>query len=885
MRTLRAWLLRVGGLFDRQRRDRELTEELESNLQLHIDENVRAGMSPEEARHHALIKLGGVEQVKESYRERRGLPWLERFAQDVRFGLRMLRKNPGFTAVAVLTLALGIGATTAIFTAAYATLLAPLPYSHPDRLVDIWSKLRGNHQWVSAADFLDWRRQSSAFEDLNAWSPSDFTLGMPDHSEYVEGFQATPGYYAMLGSPLFLGRSFLPEEGDPGRDHVVMLTYRLWRHLGASLNVIGQTIRLNGEPYRIVGVFAPGVADRRQWELVVPLSFTPKEREDRNDRYFSVTGRLKPGVTIDQAQQQLDAITTATAKEYPETNQGWGALVTPLKSDLVAGNTQLTVWMLLGAVMLLLLIACLNVANLLLAKGIGRQREVALRSALGAMRSVIFRQFLVESLLLATSGGLLGIAFGYSMLRVFVASIPPNTLPAEADLHLSIPVLLAMFGATTLAGPVFGCAPAWYASQLSPAEVLKDGRRSSMGVQHHRLRRALVIAEFALTLPLLAGAGLMIRSLWNLTHVDLGLRTDHLVAAYLNAPYLMKSTTKQADINSYYRRVLGGIGSLPGVVDVSAVSYLPLEGNLYASTDFGITGDPEYKNPSARPKADLEMVTPDYFKTFGIRIVRGRGFTDADDESSARVVMVNEVFVSRFLPSVDPIQQRLTMNRVNPNAPDGPAVDWQIVGVFHTVKSRGGRADNPEIDTPFWQEAYPISGIAVRTEEEPTAMIKTIAGAVNAVDSQAALYKPRTMNQVHDESLANDRFSLILFANFAGLGLLLAAVGIHGVMAFSIAQRSHEIAVRLSLGALPRDIRRMVLVEGATLTSLGIVVGAAAALALTRLMTSLLYGLEPWDASALLAVAALLGAVSMFAAYLPARRAMRIDPMVVLRHE
>ena len=408
MRSLRAWGLRFTGFFGKERKDRELAEELESHLQMQIEDNLRAGMSPQEARRNALITFGGMESTKERFRRQRGLPFLEALLKNLGFGVRLLRKSPGFTAVVVLTLALGIGANTAIFTVAYATLLAPLPYPQPDRLVNVWSKLQGHRNWVSAGDFTDWKRQSTAFEDLNAWGPGDFNIATQDRPEDIEGMEATPGYYGMLGNPLFLGRNFLPEEGEPGKEHVVILTYRLWRHLGANPKIIGQTMQINGEPYTVVGVLAPGTADRWDWELIVPLVFKPEQLSDHDSRDWLVTGRLKPGVTIQQAQAEMDAITAKEAKDYPKSNQGWGALVEPFKNDFLPSDRQLTLWLLLGAVGFLLLIACLNVANLLLAKGITRQREVAIRGSLGAKPAAIFAQFLTESLVLAILGGVLG---------------------------------------------------------------------------------------------------------------------------------------------------------------------------------------------------------------------------------------------------------------------------------------------------------------------------------------------------------------------------------------------------------------------------------------------------------------------------------------------
>jgi putative ABC transport system permease protein len=401
---------------------------------------------------------------------------METWLQNLRYTIRTLRENPGLTVTILLTIALGIGATTAIFAMDYATLFAPLPYRHPDRLVNVWSKIQGHRNFVSAADLAEWRRASTVFEQLETATPDNFNIATSDRPEYLEGMEATPGYYGMFGTPLFLGRNFLPEEGNTGKDRVVILTHRLWEHLGSSSQILGETIRINGEPYAVVGVFAPGTTDRWGPEAMVPLVFRPEQLSDHTSRNWVVTARLKPGVTIKQAQAEMDAIATHEAKEYPKTNEGWGAVVEPFKNDFLPSDRQRTLWLLLGAVGFLLLVACLNVANLLLAKSITRQREIAIRGALGARPGSIFGQFLTESLALAILGGALGVAIGSFVLRGLVALIPTDSFPPEADLRLNLPVLLIMFGATALAGLLFGCVPAWYAAHLDPADSLKGGR-------------------------------------------------------------------------------------------------------------------------------------------------------------------------------------------------------------------------------------------------------------------------------------------------------------------------------------------------------------------------------------------------------------------------
>jgi putative ABC transport system permease protein len=804
--------------------------------------------------------------------------------QSLRYTLRTLRESLGLTATILLTIALGIGATTAIFTVDYATLLASSPYPHPDRLVNVWSKIQGRRNFVSTGDLADWRRRATVFEQLETATPDNFNIATRDRPEYLEGMEATPGYNAMFGNPLFLGRNFLPEEGEPGKEHVVILTHRLWQHFGSNPKILGQPMQINGEIYTVVGVLAPGTSDRWGPESMVPLVFKPEQLNDHASRYWVVSARLRRGVTIQQAQAEMDAIAAQESKDFPKTNQGWGVVVEPFKNDFLPSATQRTLLLLLGAVGFLLLIACLNVANLLLAKTMTRQREVAIRSALGAGPSSIFAQFLIESLMLAILGGLLGIALGSFVLRGLVSAIPTDSLPPEADLRLNAPILLIMLAAATLAGVLFGCVPAWYASRLDPAGALKQGGRSGITVSRHRLRRFLVIAQFALALPLLTGAGMTIHSFWNLTHVDLGVRTDHLFGFYVDSPPIVKNST-QSSINAYYRQVLAAISAVPGVSHVSAMTYLPLD-FLHDETPFSIAGQPEYSNPAFRPSADFETVTPDYFATFGIQIVRGRAFTDRDDISTAKVAMVNEAFVNRFLKDVDPLQQRVVLSQlISGQRKPGPVVERQIVGVFHTVKSRNSREDNPEIDTPFWQEAYSIAGIGVRTANDPAAMIKSVQLAVNALDPQAAFALTRTMDQVHDQVLANDRFSMILFGSFAGVGLVLAAVGIYGMMAFSVTQRSHEMAVRMALGATQNRVVILVVREGTVLACVGLGLGLIGAHFAGRAMQSVLFGVPVIDFSAIATTGMALLVAALLASYLPALRAATVETVRLLKSE
>ena len=807
---------------------------------------------------------------------------MQKLLQNLHFSLRMLAKSPGLTITVLLTLAFGIGANTAIFTVDYATLLAPLPYPQPDQLVMVWSKIQDFHNSISAGDYLDWKHQNSTFQDINAWTGGSFNIATHDQPEFIEGRRTTVGFYRMLGNEFAMGRDFLPEEGVAGKDHVVILTHKLWAHLGENKNILGTQIRLDNLPYTVVGVLAEGLNDRGNEQLTVPLVFKP-EQINHDFHWLLAMARLKPGTTIKQGQSDMDAVTTHIAQAYPKSNKGWGAIVEPLKNDFLSSDRKLTLWLLLGAVGFILLIACVNVANLLLAKSLVRQKEMAVRSALGATPKAIFSQLITESLLLAVCGGILGVGVGYGMLRGLIAAMPEGTLPTEADLRLNLPILLFTLGATTLAGLLFGCAPAWFASRIDPAETLKEGGRSGSGKARQWLRRTLVIGEFALALALLAGAGLAIHSFLNLQRVDLGIKTDHILTFYLPVPESRSNDPDQ--IVSYYKRIISSIDSVPGVSSSTAMTGMPLYGAGFGMP-FTIVGKPAYNDPSQRPLTGFGMVTTNYFKTFGIRTTLGRTLGDQDTATSVKVAMVNEEFAKKFFSGSDPLQQRISVEQLIPGVTKlGAPVEWQIVGVYHNVRSRGFREDNPEVLISFWQIPWPTAGIAVRTASDPAAMTKSIAAAVHTIDPQISLATPRTMEQVRDSVLSSDRFTLLLFSCFAAVALLLAALGIYGVMSFSVAQRSHEIALRMALGAGRNRVVAQVVKEGLLLAGIGLAIGLIGAYFIGRAMQTMLYGVGTIDYSAFASVGAILLTASLIACYFPARRAASVEPMQVLRNE
>jgi putative ABC transport system permease protein len=886
---LQHWLytipLRLRSLFRRRQVEQELDDELRDHLDRKTSEFIANGLTPNEARHAAMRAMDGLEQRKEECRDTRGVKLIEDAVSDFRYACRTLRRTPGFTAVAALTLALGIGANTAIYCIFYATLIAPFPYPNPDQLVVVWSRTAGHTNTVSVADYLDWKRESKSFQILGAVAGTQFNLSVGERPEQIPGDYLTVGFLdQLIGDRPFLGRYFLPEEGVAGKNHVVIITHKLWRERFASdPNIIGREIHVNGEPYTVVGVQPPGQPDRLHRQMVVPLAFTP-EQNNRDVHWLVILGRLEPGVTIAQANAEMDAISRRIADAYPKSNKSWSAEVHPLKNDFLDRDVQAALWLLMGAVGFVLLIACANVANLLLARAAGRQKEVAVRASIGASRGRLFRQFLMESLALAAIGGTLGVALSRALLDIILALMPPGTLLSEADVRLNIPVLLFTLATTMFAGMSFGCAPACRAARLNLNDALKEAGRSTLGAGRPGLRRTLVVAEFALALSLLAGGGLAIHSLWNLAHVDLGFRTDHLLTFGL--PIAQDRFKNAEQINAFYRQLLGRIESLPGVAAASASTGVPPAGSGFR-LQFQIAGQPNIQDFSARPQAGFNMVTPEYFSTFGIRLAQGRLLTEHDFAGGARAAVVNETFAKQYLSGADPLTQRILVPQLTPGVIKlGPPVEWQVVGVYHDLHNeRMGEQTFPEVDVPFVQSPWPNADIVVRTSVEPSTVTKAIGALVQSIDPDLPLSRPRTMDQLLIESRAGGRFSAQLFGGFACLALLLAALGIYGVMSFTVAQRAHEIGVRMALGAGQGRVVGLVLKEGMVLALAGLALGLGGSYFVGRGMRSLLYQVGTMDVPAFSAVAAILLSSALLACYVPARRAAQVDPVQALRAE
>ena len=801
--------------------------------------------------------------------------------QNVFYGIRTLLKNPGFTVTSILTLALGIGATTAIFSVVYTTLFEPMPYPKPDQLVVVWSKTAEGRTAVSSADFFDWKQRARSFQYLEAWTGGQANISTQERPQQVEGSAMTPGFNTLTGNKVILGRDFLPEDGEVGKDKVVILSNRLWRqHFGSDRGILGQSIRVNGEPYAVVGVAAPGYLDRMPFQLWVPLAIAPADI-NREFHWMSVMGRLKDGVTIAQAQAEMDGIAKQLAQEYPKTNVNFGVSVEPLHLDFFPKEKQRNLWLLLGAVAFLLLIGCVNVANLMLARATTRSREVALRAALGASRVRIFGQLITESLLVSIAGGLLGIMFSLWLTKGIVMVLPNSLLPAEADIRISLPVLLFTILLTMFTGLLFGSAPAWQASRMNLIDVLKKGGRTGGSGVRSTARRVLVVAEFALALTLLAAGGLWLRSFWNLTQIDLGINTERVLT--FSVPGSFERLKEDGQINAYYGQILEKIQAVPGVEKAAISTGIPLQGFGFGR-EVKIAGRQQLD--SSRQQAAIVQVSADYHDALGIRLINGRKFGPQDNAKSQKVAMVNETFVKRFLSGVDPIGQRVLIPQIVRDNTEPPLIEWQIVGVFHNVRVGELRgAEDPQIDIPFWQSPWPFARVAVRTKGDPHGVIKDLAGAVNTVDPDLPIAGVKTLEEIRGELLSIDRLGVLLFGAFAVLGLLLSAIGIYGVMAFAVSQRTQEFGVRIALGAQRYRVINLVLREGALLAAIGSLIGLAGAYLTGRALRSTLFGVEAFDAQAFIVVALVLLAAAVIACLVPALRASSVDPIDALRSE
>lgn len=879
MRQLRAWLVRVWSLFGKNRRDREFAEELESHLQLHVEDGIRSGLTLSEARRAAIVKLGGIEPTKERHRDRRGIPFLETLARDLAYAARMLRRNPGFAATVVLTLGLGIGATTAIFTVVNAVLLRPLPYPDPDRLVYIASNWRasGDSDFAYTADYAAWRNHSRTLSQIAGYMTftANFTGG--GEAERVTGGYATMSLFPLLGVQPMMGRTFLPEEDRPGGPPAAILSHAFWkRRFAGDPSVIGKALTLDADTYTVVGVLPATflIPDRHESDYDLWVPFAISETGKAKSILAQVVGRLKPGVGINAAHADLGALVYQVRR---------GMTKRTIVSDWherVAGGARRSLLIFLCAVSFVLLIACVNVANLLLSRAAARDKEMAVRRALGAGKGRVLGQLLTESTLLGLLGGTVGLALAFWGKNLLLAWISRN-LPVLEPIRLDYRVLAFNLGLGLLTGVAFGLAPALQASQVQLNESLKEaGRSAAEGRSGHRLRNLLVVFEVALAMVLLCGAGLLFRSFLRLRGIDPGFRSDRILT--LNVDLTHSQYPIPLDQTRFFQQAIERIRVLPGVQAVGAGTSLPLGGYEMTVTGLSIEGKPD-----ADTAVYLVMVSPDYLRTLAIPLVQGRYFGDSDREGAPSVVMVNESFARRFFPGENCLGRRIQ----NPDR----KTDWMtILGVVRDIRPRPEEAAAPEMYVSYLQgeqvhlrmtEMGAEMYLAIRTAGDPMKLAAAVRSQIGLVDKSQPPYDVKTLDERRAGSLAPRRVNMLLVVAFAALALILGSIGIYGVVSYSVGRRTHEIGVRMALGAHQGQILGMVLRNGLGLIAAGVGIGLVASAALTRLIASELWGVSATDPWTFAAVVTVLATSGFAACLLPAWRAARVDPTRALRYE
>ena len=883
---LRVLYSRIGGLFSGRRPAQEFERELESHLAMLIEENLRRGMPPAEAERAARIRLGGLTQLKETNRELRGLPFIETFLQDARYAWRMLRKNPGFTAVAVLTLALGIGANTAIFSVVYAVLLKPLPYAHPEQLVTAFQANTEEgvpEDGVSYPNFEEWRAQNHVFSELAGITAHQLTLTGRGEPSVVDTSVVTPEHFALLDVKPLHGRVFFPAEGKQGAPPVVIISENLWRGtLGADPRILGSSIILDKRPFTVVGIMPAGFRSpfiETKQEVWIPLVQDPlfgSWMARRAGHWLPVFGRLKPGVSIAQAQAEMDAISDRLAREFPAENKGWTVRLVPLQKEIV-GDVRTALLVLLGAVGLVLLIACANIANLLLTRATSRSKEIAVRTALGAGRARIIRQLLSETAVLGLLGGIIGIALAYAGVQV-LGSLMPENLPRLNPIRVDNFVLAFALVLSAIASVAFGLVPAIFSANSNIQGSLRDGGgRSGESLNRRRARSFLAAAEISLAMVLLVAAGLLLRSFSKLTSVSPGFETHSIVKAEVSLPQFQYSTPPQWI--AFSDKLLAQVQAQPGMQDTAVAVPLPIV-NGKINLGFDIVGAPPASAAESR-LADYASVSPEYLRVMGIPLLAGRFFNQQDILSAPRVSVISKTFAQRYFPNQDPIGKRL-----NFGFPPNPDVEREIVGIVGDVRDVSlGEAPGPMMYVPFAQAPFWGANLVVKSTLSTSAVAAAIRQEVQNIDRDLPVTDVAKLPDLIDASVSQQRFRTFLLGLFAAMALILAATGIFGVIAYSVACRTNEIGIRLALGASRSAILRMILRETLLLTLAGLLVGIPCALAASHFVGHLLFGVSANDPVTLAAVAFTLAAVAAFAGFLPARRAMRVDPVIALRHE
>jgi putative ABC transport system permease protein len=877
------------------RKDEDLAEEIESHLAHEQDKNDARGLPADEARRAARLKFGNPRTTREDVWRYRSFPWVENSWRDLRFAVRALAKTPGFTAIAILVIAVGIGVNTAVFSVINTVLLKPLTYPDPQSLMQLENvSPRGSFPMANIPKFNIWRQQSSVFAQVAAYDFGGAGLNLTggDHPEQVQGIHVSADYFALFGAPLAAGRTFSATEDSPYGGHVVVLNYGLWKnHFGGNPNIVGSTVQLDGQPYLIVGVIGRGFVTDTPADLWVPFQFDLNSQDMAH--YFTVAARLKPGITGSQANAQLRLAADQYRRVYgsnalaPE--DGFG--VVSLQESMI-GETRMPLLVLLVAVGLVLLIACANVANLLLARASSRKRELATRAALGAGRGQIVRQLLTESLALSLTGGVLGLILGFVGVRLLLA-INPGDIPRLGEegsaVTLDLNVLLFTLGVSVFTGILFGLVPAITASRPNLAATLNEnGSRSGMSIRSGKLRSALVVSEMALALVLVIGAALLIRTFLKLEAVDPGFETHNVVTMAMSVSGDRFQTT--GPVAQVIRDGRDRIMAIPGVVDVGATNCLPLAGGF--GMGFDILGRPR-GDASSSGGAGFYSISWSYFNTFKIPVLRGRSFTEHDNGAAPGVVMINQAMAKRFWPNSDPLRDRIQIGAgAGPAFAEGPR---QVIGIVGDTHDQGLNRDPfpimfipiaqmPDAETALNSRVAPLWWI-VRSTVDPHTLVNPISAMLRDASGGLPVAHVRTVDELEVRNTSRQRFNMLLLTVFGGAGLLMAAIGVYGVMSYSVQQRTQELGIRMALGAQASDLRGMVIGQGMTLTLIGVAIGIGGAFWLTRFLASFLFGVKAWDPFVFIATPLLLTVVSLIAIWIPAKRATRVDPMAALRFE
>ncbi len=885
MRALRAMFWRLRGLLRSEQGDREFVAELEANLQMHIEDNLRSGMSKEEARRQALIRLGGVEATKEMYRERRGLPLMETVLQDLRFACRTLRKNLAFTTIAVLTLALGIGANTAIFSMVNALLLHPYSFPQLDRLVRVWENSGIDEgvdaRRVAAPDAADLLSRTAVFDALATYRCGDFNLNAEGNVEAVRGCAVSSNFFDVLGVSPASGRAFSATEEQAGADQVAVVSYGFsQRHFAGDPEVIGKVIQMNGKKYAIVGIMPRGFDYPVPMELWVPLSLSPAEKKDRAKLSLEALGRLGPGISVARAQSAIDAVSRRLQQEYPATNANRRTKVLQLRKELYVYTLPLFS-LLQAAAVFVLLLACANLANLLFARMFGRQKEIAVRTALGAGRGRLARLFLTETLLLSCVAGAIAIGASFWSVKVLRTSISPSWtmwVPGWDGIQVDVSVLTFTVLLIAVVGLLFGFGSVLHSGQDQPYTALKEAIRGGMPGGKGRVRSALVVAQVMLALVLLVCAGLTTQAFLRLVDVYQGFQAANVMRAEIRLP--KNSYPDNGQVANFYDRLLRESVSLPGATAAALVTNSPASNVDNETTFFTIKGRPALKASDAS-SADLQISSPDYFAALRIPLVGGRVYSYADNANAARVAVISRSMAREFWPNADAVDQQIKLGAADSQEP------WMtIVGVVEDVRQNWWNPTNrPTIYEPFFQVPQRSMVFLMRVASHPASYLPSVREVVRGIDAQIALTGVGTLESEITDSIAIIRIMGALMALFGCVALALSAIGVYGVLAESVSRRIPEIGIRLALGADRRDVRKLVLGQAAKLTTIGIAVGIPLALAVNRAMATLLFGIVTMNFALVGSFTLGLVLVALAAASIPARRAMRVDPIVALRYE